>query len=108
MESEMLMIKEKNEAIEAEFKNIKDENKNMKSKFDSLEKEIEYLKTQIKRKEHADEKVVEHEVEAADPESKSCISCGKCDFVAKSEAGLKTHDTVKHKSIFRAYSKVSR
>ena len=63
----------------------------------------------MKRKEHADRRDIEYEVEAADPESNSCISCEKYDFVAKSEAGLKTHNKVKHtKSMFRAYAKVSK
>ena len=49
-------------------------------------------------KEHAEERVYDNEVEASDPERNLCISCEKCDFVAKSETGLKTHDTVKHKN----------
>ena len=81
----MLTIKEKNEAIEAELNNMKEENGKMKSKFSSLEKEIEYLKTQMKRNEHADGRVIEYEVEAADLECNPCISCEKCDFAVKSE-----------------------
>ena len=87
-----------------------EENEIIKTNFKALENEIKSLNSQIKSKEHDEERVYENEVEAADPESNnSSISCEKCDFVAKSEAGLKTHDTVKHKkSMFRAYSKVSK
>ena len=28
---------------------------------------------------------------------KEKLSCGKCDFVSKTEAGLKVHETKKHK-----------
>ena len=113
MKAEIVALKsittEKNEALKAELNNIKEETEIMNSKYNALEKEIDCLKSQIKSKEHADEIVVEYEAEAADPESKSCHTCEKCGFLAKSEAGLKTHDTVKHKkSIFKAYSKVSR
>ena len=35
--------------------------------------------------------------------------CDRCDFIGKTEAGLKTHKTIKHKgSILRAYTKVSK
>ena len=113
MKAEIVTLKsittEKNEAIKAELKYIKEENEIMNSKSIALEKEIECLKSQIKSKEHADERVIEYEAEAADSESISCHTCEKCGFLAKSEAGLKTHDTVKHKkSIFKAYSKVSK
>ena len=110
IKSEMLEILKKNEAMEAELNYIKEENEIMKTNLKTLEKEIKYHNSQIKSKEHDEERVYENEVEAADPESNnSSISCEKCDFVAKSEAGLKTHDTVKHKkSMFRAYSKVSK
>ena len=40
---------------------------------------------------------------ASDTENVSKISCEKWEFIAKSEAGLKTHQTVKHKtSLMRA------
>ena len=35
------------------------------------------------------------------------LKCDKCDFIGKTEAGLKTHNTVKHKvSLMRMYRKV--
>ena len=32
--------------------------------------------------------------------------CDKCDFIGKTEAGLKTHKTIKHKGILRGYTRV--
>ena len=73
-----------------------------------MEKEIEAFK-ELRDKLQAETNVLGDENETVGTRSKSSISCEKCEFIAKSEAGLKTHDSVKHKtSLMRAYTKVSR
>ena len=82
----------------------------MRSKFHAMEKKFEYMINRFESLEKSEnEKHEDEAAAAADPENVSKKSCEKCEFVAKSESGLKTHQTVKHKtSIMRAYSKVSR
>ena len=67
------------------------------------------MNTQIESVQKYENEVREHEVETAYPERDSMRSSEKCDFFAKSEAGLKTHHTVRHKTpLLKPYSKVSR
>ena len=107
-ESEIYNINHKNDVINKELKEIKIENQEIKSKFHLMEKEIEAFK-EIIDKRQAEINVLGEENETVGSKTKSSISCEKCEFIAKSEAGLKTHDTVKHKtSLMRAYTKVSR
>ena len=111
--SEMIFVKKKCEALENEIKNQKDENKMIKSFYEALGKEVEALKAEVrdKEKEPIQEKDDIQEVEEINkPERELLIACEKCDFVGRSESGLKTHVTVKHNksSIMRAYSKVTR
>ena len=106
---EINILSHKNEAIEKEVKDPKEENKTIKSCCFDMEKEIESLKSKLNDKEHVQDEVTEIDEETAYPENNSRNSCEKCEFVAKSESGLKTHVTVKHKtSMFRAYTKVSK
>ena len=106
---EIDIIRHKNEAIEKEMKDLKAKNETIESRFIVMEKEIEYLKSKLNDKEHVQNEVIEKDEETANTESKAQNCCEKCEFVAKSESGLKTHVTVKHKtSMFKAYTKVSR
>ena len=64
---------------------------------------------QDKEKVHIEE--IEGEAEPAESENEKdlTITCNKCEFFAKSEGGLKTHKTVKHKTVsLRGYTKVTR
>ena len=53
---------------------------------------------------------IEHEeaMEAVETNDKNEIKnkCHKCDFIGKTEAGLKVHKTAMHKSIFKMYTRV--
>ena len=95
-----------------ELKEIREENEVIKSKFNAMEKKVEYMENRFDSLEKTENEKLEDEdvaAAAADPENVSKKTCEKCEFVAKSDAGLKTHQTVKHNtSIMRAYSKVSR
>ena len=59
--------------------------------------------------EKVENEVIEENIETADSK-KGTTSCNKCDFIAKSEGGLKTHITTKHKHktvSLKGYKKVS-
>ena len=99
------ILSRKNEAIEKEVKDLKEKNETIRSRFIVMEKEIASLKSKLNDKENVQNEVSEKDKETAYPERKSQNSWEKCE----SEAGLKTHITVKHKTpIFKAYTKVSR
>ena len=108
----LIMIEDKNKGIAKEMKELKEENRIIKSRFDDMEKNMEALKVELKGKQasgQAPDVVIEEETEVSDTVKEHSIICGKCEFVAKSESGLKTHMTVKHKTpLFKAYSKISR
>ena len=108
--SEMLIIIENNnKVIENEMKVLKEENKIIRSRFDSMEKVMKALEDEIKNKAKVTVIEAEEETELSDTEQEPSNKCGKCDFQAKSEAGLKTHITMKHKTpLFKAYTKISR
>ena len=109
MDSKISISKQNYEAIEKEIREIKVENIDIKSKYLALQKEIEGIRTILSGKVEAVDTASRENSEITEQESDLSISCGKCDFVAKSEAGLKTHDTVKHKkSLMRSFSKVTR
>ena len=108
IESQIYIISQKNDVMEKEIIEIKEENKEIKSKLHLMEKEIEALK-ELGMQKPAEMNALDDENEAVGAKSEILISCEKCEFIAKSEAGLKTHNTVKHKtSLMRAYTKVSR
>ena len=125
--SDIDILSHKDEAIREEVKFLKEENKSIKSRFIVMENEIEALKSKLDYRDHVQDdvtekdevtekeavtkkdEVTEKDKETDCSENKSPIKCEKCEFVAKSEAGLKTHITVKHKtSMFKAYTKISR
>ena len=88
----------------------------MKENIFLLRNKIETLKlkqienTQVMNNEP--NKVIEEDLVNADSEKDKdlALTCEKCEFVAKSEGGLKTHKTVKHNKTvsLRAYTKVTR
>ena len=109
IKSEISIITQKNEAMEKELKELREENKVTRSKLNSIEREVDDLKNRLKCVENSeDHKAVEDEIEADEPISNSRMSCEKCEFVAKSEAGLKTHITVNHKPFMKAFTRVSK
>ena len=108
MDYKISIIKQNYEEIEVEIEAIKVENSEMKSNYLAMQKEIDGLKTMLSEKGKDVDTAIREDVGIAEQESDYSKTCGKCDFVAKSEAGLKTHDTVKHKkSLMRSFSKVT-
>ena len=116
---EMAIIHHKNEALGKELKDVvieleevKKENLTLKSRFDIMEAEIRSLKGVSKLPNNSQSEGIEEEVVTYTAGQENEISnhvCDRCEFVGKSEAGLKTHKTVKHNgSLFRAYRKVSK
>ena len=72
----------------------------MKEKMDELKKENEHLKKENKifRERHADaEENATHVNKRSEQNVDNIISCVICEFVAKTEAGLKVHMGRKHK-----------
>ena len=115
------MIILKNEALEKELKDVRKENKIIKENISILRDEFETFKfklignNQDKQKEQIEEIEGEGEPEEHCPAAESgngkdlSTTWDKCEFVAKSEGGLKTHKTVKHNTVsLRGYRKVTR
>ena len=99
LDSGIFILIRKNDVIENELKEIRIENQKYKLQFELMEKEIKTLKVKVMIEEQVEIDLIEREVEAADTDTNSelQISCEKCECVVKSEACLKTHNTVKHK-----------
>ena len=95
----MFILNQKNEVVVNDLKEIRIENQNYKLQFELMEKEINMLKMKVMREKQTEVDLSENEDEAPDTvtNSESQISCEKCEFVVKSEACLKTHNSVKHK-----------
>ena len=97
--SEMLIVEKKYEARENEMKALKEENKIIKSCYEVLGKEVKALKAEFENGKNVliqeNDEIVEVE-EIRKPEREFITACDKCEFLGKSESGLKTHGTVKH------------
>ena len=102
-------ILEKNIIIEKDVIDLKIENENLKDRLKAMEKELENIKDYVdvrlsNKEENVDIKVVVEE----DLETGATHNCEKCDFIGKTEAGLKTHVTTKHKTAsLRGYRKIT-
>ena len=115
-EEKIRMLLLKNEVIEKELRDVKIENKMIKENITDLRNDIKALKCKLN--DNADgmndvpEEVIEDECATTNSERQKdlSLSCDNCDFVAKSEGGLKTHKTAKHKGTvsLRAFSRVTR
>ena len=119
-EADLKIIILKNEALEKELKDVRQENKIIKENISFLRDEFETIKikfmgnNQDKQKEQIEEIEEEDEPAEHSPVAESgnekdlSTICDKCEFVAKSEGGLKTHKTVKHNTVsLRGYRKVT-
>ena len=119
MKTKISKMYQKNEALEKEIKEVaidlkavKNENQTLKSCLAVMEEEIKSLKHMNNVSDKVQSESIEEEVVTADIDQETEISnhaCDRCEFRGKTEAGLKTHKTIKHKgSILRAYTKVSK
>ena len=92
--------------LKAENESLKDELRSQASYLTSFKKEISKLfsKSQSNKDENNEN---ESEIRE-DSESGNMNKCEKCDFIGKTEGGLKTHMTTKHKTVsLRGYKKVT-
>ena len=101
----------KNEALEKEVSDLKEKNGSLEAKFETIENNIEDFKMEIGKKFkdriEQEEVVVEDEMENGSLSLNTLTSCKKCDFIGKTEGGLKTHLTTKHKTVsLRGYTKI--
>ena len=116
IEADIRKIQRKHEVIEKDLRDVKKENESMKENISVLRNKIEYLKVKLIKNtqdmNNDPNEVIEEESVNADSEKDKdlAFTCDKCEFVAKSEGGLKTHKTVKHNKTvsLRAYTKVTR
>ena len=112
---DMTDINFKNKALEEEIGDLKEKNKCLEEKVEAQVKDFEVFKIDINSR--LTEKVENEKVEAeneieSEPfisENETLNSCLKCDFVGKSEVGLKIHVTAKHKTVSsKGYTKITK
>ena len=107
---EIEKIVAKNEIIEKDVQYLKVENENLKAQLKDSANEIENLKKEIDVR-FLDKKdgIIDAEVVIEDDSEKGTKHiCEKCDFIGKTEGGLKTHITTKHKTVsLRGYKKIT-
>ena len=113
---------ERDKVKEDEISNLREENKEFKKKVEELEKEGEKMKEENKTlmfkgmyfdifkiemremyghiEEDSEDDYIEEENDKdfKDSHENQGYKCDKCVFIGKSEAGLKTHRTVKHRA----------
>ena len=112
-------VEERNKSIEKDLEEIKAENEFLRTAiYNSTKKNVEITEVEKAttesesgiRSSNADElddKIEEHETNWEVEENVIRNKCEKCDFIGKSEAGLKIHNTSKHKgSLMKMYRKV--
>ena len=103
-------VTQKNEEVEKKLRDIQLENQELRSNFKTMEKEFKALEIQVKELllNKVQNEEVDKDIKTADSE-KEKTSCNKCDYVAKTEAGLKTYNTTKHKAVsLSEYTKILR
>ena len=78
-------------------------NLTMEVNFNELKKENEAIRKMINSKDKKFEEIVQ--VEGTSKENQMDYLCDKCDFIGKTESGLKVHKTAKHKVNYCGYRK---
>ena len=111
-DDKILELEKKNEFIERELKKLKDENELMRNTLTGKDKEEVVMIEKEIVVEAASDVNLEGEVQESAEEIEELVDekkCDKCDFIGKTEAGLKIHTTAKHKvSIMKIIIKLSR
>ena len=90
---------------------MKERNKILEAKVVDQEKDFKAFRIEINNmfKDNVELEKVEIESEHSTSENEIQNSCKKCDFVGKSEVGLKIHLTTKHKVVsLKVYTKISK
>ena len=113
LQDRLALVEEKNDTLEKKFKDLENENSKLKmlivskskvSKSGENQKEVNPNEAEAYGEDIGKENVTEPEVEEV--QMVQNYPCDKCDFSGKTEAGLKTHKTIKHKGILRGYTRV--
>ena len=109
-DEKILELEKKNEFIERELKKLKDENELLRNALKVKDKEEVIVVTKENVVEAATDDNLEDEIQEIAEEVQELVNgkkCDKCDFIGKTEAGLKTHTTAKHKvSMMKMYRKI--
>ena len=101
------MLAKKIEEVEETVDGLKHENKELEKSVKETKAENEALKAKENLGIQIDEsKQVTETTEKNDGETDN--QCSKCDFIGKTEAGLKTHYTTKHVPLFKRYTKINK
>ena len=109
LQDRLSFVEKKNDVLEKKVKEIENEKGNLESLIisskmsqnDENQKEVNPNVVGAYREEFEKESVKEPEVDEV-----LNNHCNKCDFIGKTEAGLKIHETTKHKGILRGYTRV--
>ena len=106
-------IKQKNFEIEIMSKKVEDKIANLEVKMNAMEinlnelkKENDSLKNMINSKNKESEENQDFEGNLSKKEKD--FMCDECDFIGKTESGLKIHKTAKHKVSQQGYRKISK
>ena len=111
-------IEERNKAMEIDLDKLKLENKLLRAAIYTTKKNVEVIDVVEKASEsegrvsnadaeELDDKLEFQKIIEEIEETVTKNKCDKCDFIGKSEAGLKIHKTSKHKvSLMKMYRKV--
>ena len=107
IKSKTLEIEMMNKKVSDKLLNMEEKLENMEIKLNKLTDENNLLKNVINITNKENEESVE--VEENNIENKKEHKCNECDFIGKTESGLKVHKTAKHKeTILKGYRKISK
>ena len=99
-------IESMSKKVEHKIAIIEEKMNDMEMNLNELRKENNVLKNMIASKEKESEENVDLEEYFSKTENN--LDCNKCDFIGKTESGLKVHKTAKHKVSEQGYRRVSK
>ena len=99
-------IESMSKKVEHKIASIEEKMNVMEKNLNELRKENNVLKNMIASKEKESEENVDLEENFSKMENN--LDCNKCDFIGKTESGLKVHKTAKHKVSEQGYRRVSK
>ena len=98
-------LAKKIEVVEETLAELQCKNRDSENYAKEIKAECDALKSkQAQEQIKANSEEVEEETEQEHGGIKN--QCSKCNFIGKTEAGLKTHNTMKHVPLFRRFTKV--
>lgn len=100
--------------LELDLQELRKENMSLRARVEEKEKGniINNIPDELEEKDESDAHQVEEQVEENQMEEITSFRCTQCDFIGKNMAGLKIHDTAKHKEkqkpLMQRFSKVKK